>query len=189
MCPIYWIGTIGQNCNGFATNGICRTHHQTGKYGTKPFLRWVWPKGRSPDTPGIPKNAWGPVGIPLKGGTLICTIGQNHNSFSTNPVEWISVKCYNFIGRVHCVSKIGMIPRPYLNNSSWDETVHSFSQVYLSKNERKSVFGVRNYSDIIIQHFRTYSNVRIKVSVHNSLKVTKTYTRKRLEFAAAKTLG
>ena len=32
----------------------------------KPFLRWVWAQDCNQDTPGIPQNASGPVGIPLK---------------------------------------------------------------------------------------------------------------------------
>ena len=37
----------------------------------KAFLRWVWAQDRSPDTPDIPKNASGLVGIypPKKEGT------------------------------------------------------------------------------------------------------------------------
>ena len=30
------------------------------------LLRWVWAKDHIPDTPGVSKNAWGPVGIPWK---------------------------------------------------------------------------------------------------------------------------
>ena len=42
-------------------SGICCSPHLTGKYGTRPFL------GRSGSlhTPGISKNAYGPVSIPL----------------------------------------------------------------------------------------------------------------------------
>ena len=47
-------------------NGICRTPNQTGKCRSRPFLRWVQAQGRNLDTPGIPKNASDPVGIPLK---------------------------------------------------------------------------------------------------------------------------
>ena len=36
----------------------------------KAFLRWVRVQGCIPDTPGITKNASGPVGIPLKKGRL-----------------------------------------------------------------------------------------------------------------------
>ena len=32
----------------------------------KGFLRWIWAQGRTPDTADFPKNASGPVGIPLK---------------------------------------------------------------------------------------------------------------------------
>ena len=62
LCPIYWIGTMAQNRN----NGICWPSHQTGKCGTRPFLRWVLMLSLSPDAPSIPKNASGHVGIPLK---------------------------------------------------------------------------------------------------------------------------
>ena len=40
--------------------------HPTGEYGTRPFLRWVQAQDRSIDVPGIPQNASGFVGIPLK---------------------------------------------------------------------------------------------------------------------------
>ena len=66
VCPIYWIDTIGQNCNSFATNSICSTSHQMGDCSTRPFLRWVRAQGRSPDISAIPKNASGSVGISLK---------------------------------------------------------------------------------------------------------------------------
>ena len=49
-------------------NGICRPSHQPDECGTRPFLKWVWAQGHSPDAPDIPKNASGPVGIPLKSG-------------------------------------------------------------------------------------------------------------------------
>ena len=39
----------------------------TGRLWLNAFLRWVRAQGFSPDTPGIPKNASGPVGIPRKG--------------------------------------------------------------------------------------------------------------------------
>ena len=45
---------------------ICRAPHQTAEYTPKLFLRWIQAQGRSPDTPGIPLNASGPVGISLK---------------------------------------------------------------------------------------------------------------------------
>ena len=48
---------------------ICCTPHQTGKCGTRPFFRWVRAPGRCPYAPGIPKNAYGPVGILLIRGT------------------------------------------------------------------------------------------------------------------------
>ena len=44
---------------------ICWPPHLTGKYGTRPFFRWDRAQGRSPHAPGVPKNAYGPVGIPL----------------------------------------------------------------------------------------------------------------------------
>ena len=37
-------------------NGIFRTPHQTGECGTRPFLRWVQAKGRSPDTQTHPEK-------------------------------------------------------------------------------------------------------------------------------------
>ena len=37
------------------------------EYGTRPFLRWVRSQGRYPDASSSPKNASGPVGIPLFG--------------------------------------------------------------------------------------------------------------------------
>ena len=43
--------------------------HQPDEYGTRPFFRWVQLQGCSLDTPSIPKNASGPVGISLKRGT------------------------------------------------------------------------------------------------------------------------
>ena len=46
--------------------GICLPPHQPDEYGARPFFRWVRAQRRSPDTPGIPKNASGPVGILLK---------------------------------------------------------------------------------------------------------------------------
>ena len=42
-------------------NGICRTD----ECGTRLFLKWIRAQDRSPDIPSIPKNAPGPVGIPL----------------------------------------------------------------------------------------------------------------------------
>ena len=45
--------------------GICCSPHLTGKCGTRPFFRWVRAQSRSPHVPGIPKNAYGPVGISL----------------------------------------------------------------------------------------------------------------------------
>ena len=45
--------------------GICCSPHLTGKCSTRLFFRWVRVQGRSPYAPGIPKNAYGPVGIPL----------------------------------------------------------------------------------------------------------------------------
>ena len=45
--------------------GICCTPQRTGKCNPRPFFRWVRAQGRSPHAPGIPKNAYGPVGIPL----------------------------------------------------------------------------------------------------------------------------
>ena len=44
--------------------GICWPPHLTGKYGTRPFFRWDRAQGRSPHAPGVPKNAYGPFGIP-----------------------------------------------------------------------------------------------------------------------------
>ena len=41
--------------------------HLLDKYGTKPFLRWVWVQSRSPHASGISKNTSDPVSIPLKG--------------------------------------------------------------------------------------------------------------------------
>ena len=38
--------------------------------------------------------------------------------------EWITVKCYILIGRVHCVSKIGMIPQ-HLKNDLVSHATHS----------------------------------------------------------------
>ena len=46
-------------------SSICCWPHLTGKFGTRPFFRWVWVQGRSPQTPGIPKNAYDLVGIPF----------------------------------------------------------------------------------------------------------------------------
>ena len=46
--------------------GICLPSHQPDECGTRTFFRWVRAQGRSPDTPGISKNASAPVGIPLK---------------------------------------------------------------------------------------------------------------------------
>ena len=37
------------------------------EYGTRPFLRWVRSLSRSPDASSSPKNASGPIGIPLFG--------------------------------------------------------------------------------------------------------------------------
>ena len=38
----------------------------THEYNTRLFIIWVWARGHSPNTPGGPKNASGPVGIPQK---------------------------------------------------------------------------------------------------------------------------
>ena len=35
----------------------------------KAFIRWIWAQDNSSDTPSIPKDALGPIGIPLKRGT------------------------------------------------------------------------------------------------------------------------
>ena len=40
----------------------------TGGVWHKAFLRWVRAQDRSPDAPSIPKNASGPIRIPLKSG-------------------------------------------------------------------------------------------------------------------------
>ena len=45
--------------------GIWWPPHPTGMCGTRLFLWWVRAQGRSSHAPGIPKNAYGPVGIPL----------------------------------------------------------------------------------------------------------------------------
>ena len=54
-----------ESCRPILICGICCSPHLTGKCGTRPFFRWVQVQDRSPHTPGIPKNAKGPVGIPL----------------------------------------------------------------------------------------------------------------------------
>ena len=48
-------------------DGICPPSHQPDECGTRPFLRWVRAQDRNPYAPAISKNAWDPVGIPLKG--------------------------------------------------------------------------------------------------------------------------
>ena len=58
--PINWIQRI-------EISGVCPPSHQQDECGTRPFLRWVRAQGRSPEAPGIPKNASGPVGILSKG--------------------------------------------------------------------------------------------------------------------------
>ena len=45
--------------------GICYSPHLTSKCGTRPFFRWDRAQGRSPHAPGVPKNAYGPFGIPF----------------------------------------------------------------------------------------------------------------------------
>ena len=40
---------------------ICHVPHQTGEYGTMPFLRWVQAQDGSPHKSGILKKATGPV--------------------------------------------------------------------------------------------------------------------------------
>ena len=45
--------------------GICWPPHLTGKCDTRPFFRLDRAQGHSPQVPGVPKNALGPVGIPL----------------------------------------------------------------------------------------------------------------------------
>ena len=58
--------TKNYRCITYCYNcGICCSPHLTGKCGTRPFLRWVRPQGRSPHAPGISKKANGPDGIPL----------------------------------------------------------------------------------------------------------------------------
>ena len=62
--------TIGEAQCYYSCSGICCAPHLTGKYGTRPFLCWVRTQGRSPHAPGISKNAYGPIGIPLIKGRL-----------------------------------------------------------------------------------------------------------------------
>ena len=50
---------------------ICCSPHLTGKCGTRVFLRWGRAQGQSPHAPGIPKNAYGPVNIPLIRGATV----------------------------------------------------------------------------------------------------------------------
>ena len=45
--------------------GICPPSHQPDEYGTRPFFWWVQAQGRSPHAPGMVKNTFDPVGIPL----------------------------------------------------------------------------------------------------------------------------
>ena len=46
---------------------------------------------------------------------LYITENKTYNAASiataTKLPEWITVKCYMFIGKVHCISRIGMIPQ------------------------------------------------------------------------------
>ncbi len=48
--------------------GICCTPHLTGKCGIRPFLGGSGHRARAHMPPGFPKNAYGPVGIPLNRG-------------------------------------------------------------------------------------------------------------------------
>ena len=53
----------------------------------------------------------------------------HHCSFCYLLPEWITVKCYIFIGRVHCVSKIGMIPHTHTHT-------HIYIYNFKKKNQR-----------------------------------------------------
>ena len=83
--------TLGQICDADNTVGRSATRHlercQTeidlryllhappnGQVWHKAFFRWVRAQGRSPHAPSIPKNANGPVGIPL---IIINTAGRS----------------------------------------------------------------------------------------------------------------
>ena len=62
------------------------------------FFRWVRAQGRSPHTPGISKNASGPVGIPLKKGRLRrqamnLTPPTGFRTWKTAPLRRTSTKC------------------------------------------------------------------------------------------------
>ena len=59
VCPIYWILLI-------EISDISRPSHYLDECGARPFLIWVRAQVCSLDAPGIPKNALGPVSIPLK---------------------------------------------------------------------------------------------------------------------------
>ena len=63
--------------------GICCSPHLTGKCGTRPFFRWVWAQGPSLCAPGISKNAYGLVGIPLIRGALVA------GRLTPPPPKWV----------------------------------------------------------------------------------------------------